>query len=32
MRKKDDVLIDCFLKTGKVGYYLLYREIRKKED
>lgn len=31
MRKKEDVLLDCFLKTGKVGYYLLYREIHKED-
>lgn len=32
MRKKDDVLMDCFFKTGRLGYYLLYKEIHKDED
>jgi hypothetical protein len=32
MRKEDDVFMDCFLKTGRVGYYLLYKEINNKEE
>ena len=32
MRKDENVLLDCFLKTGKVGYYLLYSKIHQKED
>ncbi len=28
MRKEELLLMDCFYKTGKVGYYLLYRKIK----
>lgn len=32
MRKDELLLLDCFLKTGKVGYYLLYRKIHNHKD